>query len=58
MTEISKEYGTALFMLAAENGKRKEYDEALSLISAAFADNPEYSVFLRSEARLNSSHAT
>ena len=41
MTEISKEYGTALFMLAAENGKRKEYDEALSLISAAFADNPE-----------------
>lgn len=48
MTEISKEYGTALFMLAAENGKRKEYDEALSLISAAFADNPEYSVFLAS----------
>lgn len=48
MTEISKEYGTALFMLAAENGKQREYDEALSLISTVFAENPEYSDFLAS----------
>ena len=48
MTEISKEYGTALFMLASENGKQREYDEALSLISAVFAENPEYSDFLAS----------
>ena len=46
MTEISKEYGTALFMLASENGKQREYDEALSLISAVFAENPEYSKLL------------
>ena len=29
MTEISKEYGTALYMLACEEGVAKEYAEVL-----------------------------
>jgi len=48
MTEISKEYGTALYMLACENNKKEEYADGLSVISDAFTENPEYITFLSS----------
>lgn len=48
MTEISKEYGTALFMLACESGRQKEYGEALTLIASVFDENPEYTELLAS----------
>ncbi len=48
MTDIAKEYGTALFMLACECDKKKEYSNALDTIETAFADTPEYLTFLAS----------
>ena len=42
MTDISKEYGTALFMLACEENCQKQYAEALGRIRAAFEENPQY----------------
>ncbi len=48
MTELSKEYAQALFMLAKENAKEKEYEEALSVVANAIKENPEYLDFLSS----------
>lgn len=48
MTDISKEYGTALFMLACEEGKQKEYSEVLTCICSAIAESPEYIELLSS----------
>lgn len=48
MTEVSKEYGAALFMLACENEKKDEYADGLSIISNAFYENPGYIEFLSS----------
>ena len=48
MTDIAKEYGTALFMLACENGAKKEYARALETVKAVFDSNPEYLTFLSS----------
>ncbi len=48
MTDIAKEYGTALFMLACELDKKNEYANALELLEKAFAQNPEYLIFLAS----------
>jgi F-type H+-transporting ATPase subunit delta len=48
MTQISKEYAVALFMLACEKKKREEYDAALKTLHDAFSENPEYLVFLSS----------
>ena len=42
MTDISKEYGTALFMLACEENCQKQYAEAPGRIRAAFEENPQY----------------
>ena len=42
MTEISKEYGTALFMLACENGEQKSYANILKEIKDLFLENPSY----------------
>ena len=42
MTEIAKEYGTALFSLAMEEGKTEEYAEALRTVLGIFEQNPEY----------------
>lgn len=39
MAEISKEYGTALFMLACEEQKQEEYASALQTMEEAFAQN-------------------
>lgn len=46
MTNISKEYGTALFMLACEKNAKKEYAKALRALQDAFSENPDYLVFL------------
>ena len=48
MTDIAKEYGTALFMLACEVDKKKEYASALETIEAMLLETPEYINFLAS----------
>lgn len=50
MTEMSREYASALFMLAKENGTEVEYMKALELISEVFEENPSYLDFLASPA--------
>lgn len=50
MTEISKEYGTALFMLALEQGEHKRYAEILEEIKDIFLKNPSYVGMLSSPA--------
>ena len=48
MTDIGKEYGAALFMLACEAGEKRGYSDALGSIKEIFSENPEYPVFLSS----------
>ncbi|MGM9644421.1 MAG: ATP synthase F1 subunit delta [Eubacteriales bacterium] len=48
MTEMSKEYGVALFALAKECDAADEYKEALDTVTAVFRENPEYIDFLDS----------
>ena len=48
MTEISKEYGAALFMLACEMGEQKSYADALETVKRAFVESPEYAEMLSS----------
>ena len=48
MTEMSKEYGTALFMLAKEKKEQKRYAEALEQILAQLEATPEYMELLAS----------
>lgn len=48
MTDIGREYGAALFMLAAEEDKKCEYYEALSAVKTAFESEREYIDFLSS----------
>ena len=50
MTNLALEYATALFMLACEKGKQKEYGAALEEVREAFSDSPEYLPFLSSPA--------
>lgn len=42
MTEQSKEYAAALFMLAAENHAENEYAQGLSVLLGAFSAQPLY----------------
>ena len=48
MIDVGKEYGAALFMLACEQNKKKEYAVGLKLIEEAFKESPEYAEFLSS----------
>ena len=48
MTDISKEYASALFELAREISAEKEFLEALFLIQAALKEQPEYVTVLSS----------
>lgn len=48
MTEISKEYGTALFLLACEEQKQRDYAVALETIKTAFLEQPQYLELLSS----------
>jgi len=50
MTEMNKEYGTALFMLAKELGKENEYALDLECVAEVFSGNPQYIDFLASPA--------
>lgn len=50
MTEMNKEYGTALFMLAKELGMENDYAVALECVEEVFSANPEYMDFLSSPA--------
>ncbi|MBQ3557543.1 MAG: ATP synthase F1 subunit delta [Oscillospiraceae bacterium] len=50
MTEISKEYAQALFMLACEEGRQKEYGQVLEQVKAVFEDQPDYPQLLASPA--------
>lgn len=48
MTEMNREYGTALFMLAKELGAENEYALALECVEEVFDCNPQYLDFLSS----------
>lgn len=48
MTEISKEYGAALFLLACEEDRKEAYGEALDTVLSVFSDCPQYSELLSS----------
>lgn len=46
MSEISKEYAKALFMLAAENNHEEHYGKALDSLTDIFLENPQYTALL------------
>lgn len=48
MTDISREYGTALFMLACEEDAKREYSQALDMICKVFSEQPQYALMLAS----------
>lgn len=48
MSEVAKEYGAALFMVAAESGQTDAFAEALSVIGNVFEENPDYPILLAS----------
>ena len=48
MTDIAKEYGTALFMLACEENEKNGYGEALEAVKDTFAKYPQYTELLAS----------
>lgn len=48
MTEIGREYGTALFMLACEVCEQERYGDALKTVENAFGEYPQYQELLAS----------
>ena len=48
MSDVSKEYGAAIFALAYESGELESYFAALQRIEAVFIEEPEYEAFLSS----------
>lgn len=46
MNNVGREYAEALFELACEDNKKKEYGEALALIADAISENEEFFRFL------------
>ncbi len=50
MAEIRKEYAQALFMLACEEGRQKEYGQVLEQVKAVFEEQPDYVQLLASPA--------
>ena len=46
MTDIAKEYGAALFMLAKESGNVDAVAQSLALVEAAFEAHPDYNILL------------
>ncbi len=49
MSEVGKEYGCALFMLACEKGRERDYLQSLALIKSSVKDS-DYLSFLSSPA--------
>jgi len=50
MTDVSREYGTALFMVACEQNAKYEFMQALDLMQAVFTETPSYIDYLSSPA--------
>ena len=50
MTQTSREYGEALFMLALEEGQVAQYSQALQSVGKIIEEAPEYVDFLTSPA--------
>ena len=50
MTDVSKEYAAALFMLALEQNAKQEFHEGLLLMQKAFRNDPDYLALLSSPA--------
>lgn len=50
MTQIDKEYASALFSLATENNAVDEYEKSLLEIEGVFKENPDYIKVLESPA--------
>ena len=50
MTELNREYATALYAIAAENGAQDAYEAGLDIVLAAFEQNPEYKALLSAPA--------
>ena len=48
VSELAKEYGTALFMLACEADAKQSYARALGEVEEIFSENPDYLTFLSS----------
>lgn len=48
MTDIAKEYGAALFMLACEENAKQEYFEAIKTVRSSIKENPELGLLLSS----------
>ncbi len=48
MTDIAKEYGAALFILACEENAKQEYFEAIEKVRAIMDAEPEYELLLSS----------
>ena len=46
MTDIAKEYGEALFMLAKEDGNVDAVTRSLALVEAVFETHPDYDILL------------
>lgn len=50
MTDLSKEYAAAFFMLACEKGMQQEFADALGMFRQVFEDEPDYFALLSSPA--------
>ena len=48
MSEAAKEYGAALFMVAAESEQTDRFAQDLTTIGKVFTENPDYSILLSS----------
>ncbi len=48
MNDVSREYGSALYMVAREDDDVKTYMDGLNVVADAFFDEPEYMLFLSS----------
>ena len=48
MSEVAKEYGAALFMVAAESKQTDGFANELAIVEQVFAENPEYLLLLSS----------
>ena len=48
MVSTSNDFAYALFSLAVENGKLKEFKNDLDCVKAVFSDNPDYVILLSS----------
>ncbi len=48
MNDVSREYGSALYMVAREDDDVKAYVDGLNVVADAFLNEPEYMLFLSS----------